>query len=69
LAGALQADPVIRRGEVVTLVTSSGSFEVRAPGRALADAAAGERTRIQNLSSQKVVEGRVERSGAVRVDW
>ncbi len=67
--GALQSDPVIRRGEIVTLVTSSGSFEVKAPGRALADAGTGERVRIQNLASQKVVEGRVERSGAVRVDW
>jgi flagella basal body P-ring formation protein FlgA len=66
---ALQADPLIHRGEIVTLVTSSGSFEVKAPGRALADAGAGERVRIQNLGSQRVVEGRVERSGSVRVDW
>ena len=64
----LDPDPVIRRGMAVTLVTSTGSFEVRAPGRALADAALGERVRIQNLASAKVVEGLAERSGTVRVD-
>ena len=39
----------------------------RAPGRALADAAAQQRLRVQNLESLKVVEGVAESEGVVRV--
>jgi flagella basal body P-ring formation protein FlgA len=61
------ADVIVHRGQDITLVASSGTFEVRAAGRALADAAAGTRLRVQNLSSMKVVEGMVESSDVVRV--
>jgi flagella basal body P-ring formation protein FlgA len=61
------ADTLVHRGQDVTLVASSGTFEVRAAGRALADAPAGARLRVQNLSSMKVVEGMVESSDVVRV--
>jgi flagellar basal body P-ring formation protein FlgA len=61
------ADVIVRRGQEITLVASSGTFEVRAAGRALADAPAGARLRVQNLSSMKVVEGMVESSDVVRV--
>jgi flagella basal body P-ring formation protein FlgA len=64
----LAADPVVRRGESVTLVARQGGMEIRAPGRALADAAAGERIRVQNVNSLKVVEGRADNSGMIRVD-
>ena len=66
-ADMFNADVVVHRGQDVTLVASSGTFEVRATGRALADAPAGARLRVQNLSSMKVVEGMVESSDVVRV--
>ncbi|MCU0759114.1 MAG: flagellar basal body P-ring formation protein FlgA [Steroidobacteraceae bacterium] len=64
----LAADPVVRRGESVTLVARQGGMEIRAPGRALADAAPGARVRVQNVNSLKVVEGRADDSGMIRVD-
>jgi flagellar basal body P-ring formation protein FlgA len=58
---------LIRRGQNVTLAASSAGIEVRAPGLALADAAAHQRVRVQNLYSLKVVEGVADTDGVVRV--
>ncbi len=60
-------DLVIRHGQDVTLIAAAGGIEVRAAGRALADAAGGTRLKVQNLSSLKVVEGVVEGPDLVRV--
>lgn len=64
---ALRADPVVRRGESVTLVADIDGVEVRVPGRALADAQPGETVRAQNASSLKIIEGRADDRGRVRV--
>ncbi len=66
-AEALSAALLIKRGQTVTLTASTGGIQVRAPGRALADAAASQRLRVQNLDSLKVVEGVAESDGVVRV--
>jgi flagellar basal body P-ring formation protein FlgA len=65
---ALAADPVVRRGEAVTLVADVAGVEVRMPGRALADAQSGQPVRAQNVNSLKIVEGRADDEGMVRVD-
>jgi flagella basal body P-ring formation protein FlgA len=62
-------DLIVRRGQEVTLVSAAGSVEVRANGRAMVDGAAGARIQVQNLSSQRVVEGTVESADLVRVAW
>ena len=46
---ALSAALLIHRGQDVTLTANAGGIEVRAPGRALADASARQRLRVQNL--------------------
>ena len=66
-ADALNAALLIKRGQQVTLVAQSAGFEVRAPGRALADASASQRIRVQNLNSLKIVEGVAENDAVVRV--
>ncbi|MEY4762938.1 MAG: hypothetical protein RLZZ200_2794 [Pseudomonadota bacterium] len=63
----LLEDIKVRRGQRVTLVASSGHFEVRAPGEAVADARPDGRVRVQNLSSGKIIEGSVESADTVRV--
>jgi len=65
---ALAAGPVVRRGETVTLVTAIGGLQVRAPGLALQDARPGQRVRVQNVNSLKVVEGRADNQGMIEVD-
>ena len=66
-ADALSAALLIHRGQEVTLSASYNGLEVRAPGRALADAAALQRVRVQNLLSLKIVEGVADSDGVVRV--
>jgi flagella basal body P-ring formation protein FlgA len=66
-ADALSPLLLIHRGQNVTLTASAGGFEVRAPGRAMSDAAAQQRLRVQNLESLKVIEGVAESDGVVRV--
>jgi flagella basal body P-ring formation protein FlgA len=66
-ADALNVPLLIKRGQLVTLIAQSSGFEVRAPGKALADAAADQRVRVQNLNSLKVIEGIADKDGIVRV--
>jgi flagella basal body P-ring formation protein FlgA len=66
-AEALSAALLIHRGQNVTLVANSAGFEVRAPGRAMADAAAHQRVRVQNLNSLKIIEGVADTDSVVRV--
>jgi flagella basal body P-ring formation protein FlgA len=65
---ALDRDVLVQRGQRVTLVASASGVEIRAQGQALADGAAHDRIRVQNVNSLKVVEGVVENAGTVRVD-
>ena len=59
---------LVRRGQDVVLLAGMGTFEVRAAGRALEDAPAGVRVKVQNMSSMRVVEGVAQSSGVVRVN-
>lgn len=68
LVPAALANPaMVRRGERVVLVARAGGLDVRMPGEALRDAAAGESVSVRNLSSDRVVVGRVVGSGTVEV--
>jgi flagella basal body P-ring formation protein FlgA len=58
---------LVRRGEQVTLRVSADGFEVSVAGSALADGELGQRIRVRNERSQRVVEGEVVAAGAVRV--
>jgi flagella basal body P-ring formation protein FlgA len=66
-ADMLAPDLIVHRGQQVTLLSQGGAIEVRASGRALADAAAGGRVQVQNSTSLRIVEGVVESADIVRV--
>jgi flagella basal body P-ring formation protein FlgA len=53
----LEPELVIRRGQTVVLLARTGEFEIRSDGLAMQDARPGDRLRVQNLSSRRVVEG------------
>lgn len=57
----------VRRGQQVILVANSGGLEVRMSGEALADGAAGDRIKVRNLSSKRVVDGTVTSATTVLV--
>ena len=64
-ADLFQSDLLIRQGQAVTLVAGGAGIEVRAPARALEDGREGARVRVQNLASQRIVEGVVDANGLV----
>ena len=67
-ADALDAPLLIHRGQSVVLTARAGGLEVRAPGLAMADAAAEQRVRVRNLNSLKIIEGIADTAGVVRVN-
>lgn len=48
---------MIKKGQTVRLIVSARNFRINASGEALADAVEGQRLRVRNLSSQRIVEG------------
>lgn len=59
------APELVRRGERVTLQAAAGTISVQVEGEALADGALGERVRVRNLATRRVVEGTVGGEGLV----
>jgi flagella basal body P-ring formation protein FlgA len=66
-ADAMMDDMVVKRGQHVTLLAAVGGLEVRAAGVAMNDAAAQGRVRVQNISSNRIVEGVVESPDVIRI--
>lgn len=63
----LRKPDVIKRGQQVTLVSGAKGLQVRISGKALDNAAEGERVAVSNLSSGKRVEGIAHSDGTVSV--
>jgi flagella basal body P-ring formation protein FlgA len=58
---------LVHRGQQVVLLAHAGGFEVRMAGVALADGRASDRIKVQNQSSQRVVEGIVLSSNEIEI--
>ncbi len=63
----LKQEKVVKRGEQIVLVAAAGTMEVRMNGTALEDASIGDKVRVRNSSSERVVEGIVYSPGIVKV--
>ena len=59
--------PAIRRDEIVTVVVNQGGIQVTSKGVALSDAGIGERVRVRNEASGRVVEGTVTEQRVIEV--
>ena len=68
LTHMLKNPRLIQRGQLVTLLARNSSVEVRMEGKALMDGAAGERIRVTNLRSNRVLEGVLIEDGTVLVN-
>lgn len=64
----LRAETIVRRGQLVTLIAGVGGMEVRVAGTSMADASLGDRVKVKNNSSDRVVEGIVDAPGVVRIN-
>lgn len=57
----------LRRGDPVVLVSRVGGVEVRMRGRAMGPARAGGLVRVENISSHRILRGRMAGDGVVEV--
>jgi flagella basal body P-ring formation protein FlgA len=65
---SVEAAPVVRRGEIVTVIAGAPGFEVRSTGTALADAREGDAVRVRHATSLRVIQARADTQGVVRAD-
>ena len=64
---ALKRPTLVRRGEQVQVVAESGGIRVSSKGTALEDGARGDRIRIKNMTSKRVIQARVVAANRVTV--
>ncbi len=65
---SLEAAPLVRRGEIVTVIAGAPGFEVRSSGVAMADAREGDPVRIRHATSLRIIQARADSRGVVRAD-
>jgi flagellar basal body P-ring formation protein FlgA len=65
----LERVPIIKSGQIVTIVVENDVVKITASGRAKGAGALGDIIMVQNLSSQKDIAARVVDAMTVRVDF
>lgn len=65
----LERVPVVKSGQVVTILVENEVVRITASGRAKGSGAVGDAIMVQNLSSQKDVAARVVDASTVKVDF
>ncbi len=68
-ADYLEKVPLVKYGQLVTIVADNGSIRVTAAGKTKGAGAEGDAVTVQNLASKKDVQARVIDSGTVAVDF
>lgn len=63
----LQAPDIVRKGDQVTIITQRGGLSVMSQGIALNDASKGEKVRIENQRSTRIIQAKVVGPGTVEV--
>ena len=66
-AGLLQREKLVRRGSQVEIVAMGSGLHVRMQGKALSDGGRGDRIKVKNLNSGRVVTGTVAAAGVIQV--
>lgn len=64
----LKAPVIVHHGEEVTILATVGSLQVRSKGKALKNAAKGEKVSVRNTRSKRVVEAVAIEPGVVQVN-
>ncbi len=65
----LTSDKIVHRGEAVVIRARIGPLDVRMGGHALADGSEGQKIRVRNDRSKRIVEGIVRKPGEVWVTF
>jgi flagella basal body P-ring formation protein FlgA len=65
--GLLQRDKLVKRGSQVEIIAITGGLQVRMTGKALADGTRGDRIKVKNVDSGRVISGTVAGSGLIHI--
>lgn len=57
----------VKKGSMVMIIANTGGISVHMKGKALKSGARGDWIKVENLSSQRKVEGRIVRAGVIEV--
>lgn len=68
-ADNLERVPLVKSGQLVTIIVENDSLRITAAGKARGSGAEGDTVMVQNLSSQKEVAARVVDAATVNVDF
>jgi len=60
---------LIKKGEQVTIHAFSSSFSIKMSGKALMSGSLGEKIKVKNNRSKKVIEGTITKAGTVSVNY
>jgi len=55
----------VHRGQEVDLLADHGAIQVKSQGEALGDGAVGNRIKVRNKSSGRIIEGTIRSAGIV----
>lgn len=67
-ANYVEAAILIKRGELVSILAKSPGYSVKMSGKALSNGAKGDRIRVKNTSSKRIIEGVVLGIGIVSIN-
>ncbi len=65
----LKKQPVVNRGDLVTIKATSKSLQISTKGEARSQGAEGDLVQVKNLTSRQMITARVISSGLVQVDF
>jgi len=63
----VKAPKIVHKGQQVTILASNGQFSIRMLGKALMHGGIGQRIRVQNMRSKRIIEAVVTSPGYVKV--
>ena len=67
IKSSIQQPMAIKRGEIVTIAAKAGTISVNTTGSALNDGRLGQKIRVRNSQSNRVITGRVVAEGKVQI--
>jgi flagella basal body P-ring formation protein FlgA len=66
-AGLLKREQLVQRGKTVSILADLSGLQVSMRGKAMSDGSYGDRIRVKNLKSGRVISGTVAGNGLVKV--
>ncbi len=67
-ASYTKAPTLVKRGELVTIIAENTGYSVKMTGTALNNGARGDRIRVKNISSKRIIEGTIKSAGIVSIN-